>query len=181
MGISLALTGLVAIVFLIMLLHQGASRTHWLHAAGQILFIWVLSNIPLGFLLIDSSLDPSSKSIFDSIRQQVRMGEAVVYLAAILAPVLFTLLMNYSVSAKVYVMTNIVGVILCVGCASYIYALHIRQAPADTDTLFIITGTLYALCVLIWYFSVVYELIVTNPDPGKSSKDRATEIEDSLP
>lgn len=174
-------TAALAFAFFILLLRQGANPIQWGAALGQIAFVWVLSNSPIGLLLLESGLDPNSSSIFDLLNKEVRYAEAIIYVAAILAPVLYTLIWNFRPVAKVYVLINIGGVILCMGSASYIYARHLANVPSDIGTLAGTTMTIYILSLIFWYFSTVYELIVTNPAPGESATNRANRIRESLP
>jgi len=174
-------TAVLAVIFFILLFRQGANSIHWLQALGQVVFIWVLSNAPIGLLMLEASLSPESTGIASILKTKIRFAEAIIYIAAILAPVLYTLIWNFRPNAKIYVLINIGGVTLCIGSASYIYARDLASVPSNFDVLASTTLTIYVLSIVFWYFSVVYESIVTNPAPGASANHRAGEIEDSLP
>lgn len=177
---GLVVTGLLAFLFFVLLYRQGANLSHWGSALAKVLITWLLSNCPLLFLTLESALNPT-KSMAELFFSNVRFGEAIIYVAAILAPVLYTVGWHWKPAAKLYLFTNLVGVLACISIGAYVYARHLGSLPVDGDALFGITVALYILSMLFWYFSLVYELIVSSPSPGRDSARRVEEIERSLP
>lgn len=188
-GIGIAI--LLATILLILLLQMGATWDSWYRSMGFLALTYVVTNIPIIYVLVDSALESGEFFLTTFWRERFNYGEVFVYIAAIIGPVLVTLILNqYKLwgetsikrfrASLTYIAINFCGILCCFLLAILLYHRQSVGAESDVKLSETLALSLYILSLTMWYFSLVYDRIIFNADPGNSATDRARKISESL-
>lgn len=174
------ITSALALWLLILLLRQETRLEDWGKAAVEVFVVLIISNIAFGFYLAYVALKPDDMDIGSAVRNFYGFGESLVYLSAILAPVLYAVFRNMDGSAKQFFAINIIGILFCLAFAGVLFGQHLFNAPTDQVVFERIGWTLLFVSLTLWFFSRVFENALRNPKPGASAKRRADKIKEEL-
>lgn len=171
---------LIVIALTIILVIEKVRLKNWGKALGEILLILFISNIPLLSVLLNSALDPGNLDWTRILSAYYSFGKSLIFVSAILAPVIYTLLFRIDKAPKLFVWLYVLGTGFCLWAAGIVYSRELSGIPTDEDVLQSIGWTLIFISLILWFFSRVFENSLASGSPGVHSKDRSQKIGDNL-
>jgi len=158
------------ILFLLYLISIGAKKEHFGRAALETGLIYIISNMPV-WLLMWAFISKSNNSVtwvrvFDNLETVLNAGDIFIYVSAILAPVVWTLVAYFKESHRVLSALYIISLILILPFSAFAFqqarlVQDVNQVVFNNSALF-----LYVVSLVLWYGATVYARFVENYKPG---------------
>lgn len=151
----------------------------------ECILIFIISNIPFAVLVISSIADNKNYSFcWDSIRkiigQNIAIGEVLVYISALIAPVMAVMIKYHRARRHFPMFTMLFFVQTLVVVVAVIFFMKYKSGPI-VNLEFVSSGSffLYIISLIMWYISIVYEKKLVD-NPYKNEKSGAESILEKL-
>lgn len=182
--ISLAVFGLLLVGgFFVFRRSRTSSTRSWfagreiqLKALLQLFVIWFFSNLPIGMAVLFEkfTLDPTTFSWTASLSHNLNAGEVYIYCAALVAPFVWTLGQYFHQQRRLpfwWIPGSLAFFSTFLGAV--VFAIARLSGKFNTE---LVTNTgfvLYATSLIVWYWSLVADLKLSEPEPPYKLERRA--------
>ena len=155
---------------------QYVEENTYLDAGAEFVFVFIVSNSPFLFaflttLLSSQEVEPNSAGALTVLKELVKPGEILFYVAALLAPFCYVLV-RFHRARRVFPLFGfaIIVLILVYGSCTVllvVYRVHSLKNPALVE---VFAFYLYCISVFLWYVALVFqrklEKLTTLPRSG---------------
>jgi len=162
--------GIIFFVFLYYLVSIGARKEHFGKAALEISLIYMISNLPV-WLLVWAFVSRNQHNdeivgLARYLESVLNAGDIFIYVSAILAPVVWTLVAYFRESHRVLSALYIVSLIIILPFSAFAFQQarlvnEVNQVVFNNSALF-----LYVVSLVLWYGATVYARFIENYEPG---------------
>lgn len=153
------------IFFIIYLINIGAKGEHFGKAAVETVVVWVISNMPIGFLFMAAKYNEDENRFKKLIIGMLNGGEVFIYVSAILAPVVWALIAYFRESHRVLTGLYIMSLIIILPFSAFFFQQARLAGNHNSSMLNISAMLLYFASIILWYGATVYTRFVESYEP----------------
>lgn len=168
MKVALAVLLLIFLCFIYYLTRIGAKREHFTKAALETLVVWIISNMPVGFLWW-GSLYGNDKDRFDNLLLGLlNGGEVFIYVSAIVAPVVWALMAYFKESHRVFTGLYVMALLIILPFSAFSFQQARLEGSVNQDVINLSALLLYFVSMILWFGATVYTRFVESYEPSTS-------------
>lgn len=159
------------ICFLRYLVSIGARKEHFGKAALEIVVVYAISNLPVWLLIWayvsrGNNNDDADIGMSTYLESVLNAGDVFIYVSAILAPVVWTLIAYFRESHRVLIAIYIVCIILILPFSAFAFQQARLVGEMDQEVFNNSAMFIYFVSLVLWYGTTVYARFVENYEPS---------------
>lgn len=182
MKITLIVLFIFFIIFIGYLHRLGAKREHFIRAVIETFVVYIISNLPIISLILVAFLTDKINTmvqIENNIRAIINGGEVFIYISAILAPVVWTLIAYFRDSHRALTGIYIFILFIMFPFSAFSFQQARLSETLNQNALDISALLIYGISLVLWFGAVVYTKFIEGFEPGiKSGKSVLQELEE---
>jgi len=156
------------------------AENDYIDAAKEFLTVYLLSNLPFGFLVLshylnNANIDVSWTVVAGVLQKNWKPGEILIFMSALLAPFCFVMCQyNRARRHMPGYWLFLFALVTLYPAASYIFAHDRLSAIKNEEFVRNSSLTLYVIALAIWYFGLVFQRQLHKPpkDDGEKRADK---------
>lgn len=168
MKVALAVLLLIFLCSIYYLTHIGAKREHFTKAALETLVVWMISNMPVGFLWWGSLYGNDKDRLNQLLVGLLNGGEVFIYVSAIVAPVVWALMAYFKESHRVFTGLYFMALLIILPFSAFSFQQARLAGGADQDVINFTALLLYFVSMILWFGATVYTRFVESYEPSLS-------------
>lgn len=168
MKIALGVLLLTFVIFIYYLSRIGARREHFAKAALETVVVWIISNMPVGFLWW-GALYGKDKDRLDQVWLELLSGgEVFIYVSAIVAPVVWALMAYFKESHRVFTGLYLMALLIILPFSAFSFQQARLAESTNQNILDVSAVMLYCVAMILWFGATVYTRFVESYEPATS-------------
>lgn len=166
MKIALGVILLTFIGFIFYLSRIGARREHFATAALETVVVWVISNMPVGFLWWGALYGKEKGQLDEVLLGLFSGGEVFIYVSAIVAPVVWALMAYFKESHRVFTGLYLMALLIILPFSAFSFQQARLGDSANQSILDVSALMLYCVSIILWFGATVYTRFVESYQPA---------------
>ena len=163
---------IVFLFFIFYLVRIGAKGEHFSVAAGETIVVWLISNMPIGFLLWQALHSNNSEGWEHVLLKLINGGEIFIYVSAIVAPVVWALMAYFREAHRFFTGLNLIALFIILPLSAFAFQQAKQAASSPQDTLDLSFVLMYCVSMILWYSATVYTRFIESYEPSTSGGNK---------
>ncbi len=159
----------VFMLFIYHLVRIGAKGEHFSAAAIETSVVWVISNMPMGFLLWQSLHSNNPDGWKHVLLGLLNGGEIFIYVSAIVAPVVWALMAYFREAHRIFTGLNLMALFIILPLSAFAFQQAKLTVTGPQETLDLSFLLMYCVSMILWFSATVYTRFIESYEPSSAS------------